>query len=94
MSDQYVSTTTCDQKHGELVGLLQNINDRLYKDNGTKSIQSRLNEHEQTMSNVLAAQTNFNAQLTRLFWTLFTLLLGGAGWCCKEVVLNWLSKGH
>ena len=91
--EKYVSTDSCNQKHGELVGLLQDINNRLYKDNGSKSIQSRLNEHEQTMTNVLNAQTNFSAQLTKLFWTLFTLLLGGAGWCCKEIILNYLLKG-
>lgn len=50
MSPEYMTADGCDKKHRETVELLQAINDRLYKDNGKKSIQSILNEHERILN--------------------------------------------
>lgn len=46
MSPEYMSVEACREKHKESMDLLLEINKRLFKDNGVKSIQTRLNEHE------------------------------------------------
>lgn len=46
MSPEYMTQEACKEKHKESMDLLLEINKRLFKDNGTKSIQTRLNEHE------------------------------------------------
>ena len=45
MNDEYMTKAGCDAKHKETLAVLTEINNRLYKDNGNKSIQTRLNEY-------------------------------------------------
>ena len=45
MTPEFMTMERCDEKHRETMSVLNAINDRLYKDNGKKSIQTRLNEH-------------------------------------------------
>jgi len=49
MTDEYVKTKDCNEKHGELKALLQSIDRRLFKDNGNLSIQTRLDRQSQAM---------------------------------------------
>lgn len=43
----YMSKADCDEKHEATMAILNEINDRLFKDNGKVSIQTRLDRHEQ-----------------------------------------------
>jgi len=42
MNEEYVTVSNCDRKHNDIMSKLNEINDRLYKDNGKLSIQTRL----------------------------------------------------
>jgi len=55
MSDIFMTQDGCDAKHKETVGLLTEINNRLYRDNGKKSIQTQLNEHGNVIASVQRA---------------------------------------
>lgn len=79
MSD-FMTTEGCDKKHEETMKVLSEINNRLYKDNGQKSIQSRLNEQEVTIGKVTDNQKKMDSALTRLFWAIATPLIGGCIW--------------
>jgi hypothetical protein len=46
MTDEFMTRDRCDKKHDELLGALKELNDRLYKDNGRLSIQTRLGRLE------------------------------------------------
>lgn len=50
MNDEYVLKSDCKETHEKSLGLLTEINNRLYKDNGRKSIQSVLNDHERILA--------------------------------------------
>ena len=43
---EYVLRKHCDEKHKELLAAVNGLNNRLYKDNGKRSIQSILNSHD------------------------------------------------
>ena len=55
MSYEYMTKDGCDLKHKETLAILTEINDRLYKDNGKKSIQTRLSEHSNVIASVQRA---------------------------------------
>lgn len=55
MSPEYVTVEEYETKHKETINLLKEINDRLYKDNGKKSIQTQLNEHGNVINSVQRA---------------------------------------
>jgi len=69
MSDEYMTKAGCDLKHKETLAVLTEINNRLYKDNGNKSIQTRLNEH----SNVIVS---FQHALWILYGAIILSLIG------------------
>ena len=49
MEDPYVQKSDCNHRHEELMSALNRLSDRLYRDNGHKSIQSCLNDHERIL---------------------------------------------
>lgn len=49
MSDDYVTDAACHQRSGEILAAVNKLADRLYKDNGTLSVQTRLDRHEQSL---------------------------------------------
>ena len=49
MSDEFMTKKGCDVKHKETMDVLTEIKDRLWKDNGNISIQTRLDRHNQTL---------------------------------------------
>ena len=46
MSDDFVTTKDCENRQKATMDLLKEINNRLFRDNGKKSFQTRLNAHE------------------------------------------------
>ncbi len=44
--EEYMTKAGCDEKHRELLRAVEKLSDRLYKDNGTLSMQSRLGRME------------------------------------------------
>lgn len=46
---EYVNKAECDVKFKELMTAITNISDRLYRDNGKRSIQSILNDHDRIL---------------------------------------------
>ena len=46
MNDDYVTTKDCEKHQKATMDLLKEINNRLFRDNGKKSFQTRLNAHE------------------------------------------------
>jgi hypothetical protein len=53
------------------------LGDRIYKDNGHMSIQSKQNQHDELIRQILAEQKCLNAILSRLTWLVIALLLSG-----------------
>ena len=49
MSDEFMTVEKCDEKHKQTMKVLNEINDRLFKDNGNLSIQTRLDRSTQTL---------------------------------------------
>ncbi len=45
MDDPYVTAKVCNERHAEIMGAIKKLDDKLYRDNGNKSVQSILNEH-------------------------------------------------
>lgn len=78
----FMTIEGCTEKHRETMGILNAINNRLYKDNGQKSIQSRLNEQETMINGIADNQKKMDGALTRLFWTIATPLIGASLWVC------------
>ena len=71
MTEKYVTEAVCEKKHQEtsdwnetLLGELHKLNDRLYKDNGNLSVQTRLDRQEQ-----------FLKALGKLIWMVGSVLL-------------------
>lgn len=89
----FMTIEGCNEKHRETMGVLNAINNRLYKDNGQKSIQSRLNEQEITITNVAENQRKMDGALTRLFWAVATPLIGGALWGGWLIIKFFISIG-
>ena len=46
---EYVDKEACDARHKELLDELKVISNRLYHDNGKRSIQSILNDHDRLL---------------------------------------------
>ena len=49
MSGEYMTRKACDRKHQQLLDAINTLNDRLYKDNGRRSIQSIINDHDRIL---------------------------------------------
>ena len=49
MSDEFMTVEKCDEKHKQTMKVLNEINDRLFKDNGNLSMQTRLDRSTQTL---------------------------------------------
>jgi hypothetical protein len=49
MGEDYMTVASCLDKHKETMKLLGEINDRLYKDNGKLSIQTRLDRGDRIL---------------------------------------------
>ena len=49
MNDEFMTVGKCDEKHKQTMKVLNEINDRLFKDNGNLSIQTRLDRSTQTL---------------------------------------------
>lgn len=93
MPDEFMRVKDCNEKHRETMDVLNAINDRLYRDNGQKSIQSRLNDQETTIKNITENQKKMDGALTRLFWTIATPLIGGSLWVCWIGVKYLITTG-
>ena len=48
-ADEYVTHETCSNNSRKILGKLESIEKRLFRDNGTISIQTRLDRHEQVI---------------------------------------------
>ena len=53
MSDDYVTHAECSEVNRRVLEKLASIERRLFKDNGTLSIQTRLDRHEQVIRAIL-----------------------------------------
>ena len=54
-AEEYVSTRACGEVSSRILAKLDSIERRLFKDNGTLSIQTRLDRHEQVIRVILWA---------------------------------------
>lgn len=45
----YVHKTDCETKHGEVLRAIDDLTNRLYKDNGRKSVQTILCDHDRVI---------------------------------------------
>ena len=92
-----------DSDHAEVMRLLNiiskeqaDVRNRLYKDNGNKSIQSRLNESDVILDEVIKNQGRMDGALTRLFWAIATPIIAGSLYgmiiLIKHVVILVLAK--
>ena len=54
-SEEYVTHEMCSDTSRQVLGKLDSIEKRLFRDNGTLSIQTRLDRHEQVIRGVLWA---------------------------------------
>jgi len=68
---EYVRRKDCESKHGELLAAVNALNNRLYKDNGRRSIQSILNSHD--------------TQIKFLLWIMSILTLAVIGAAVKLI---------
>ncbi len=55
MADEFVKTETCTEVSSRIFAKLDSIERRLFRDNGTLSIQTRLDRHEQFIRGILWA---------------------------------------
>ena len=55
MQQGYVTTETCSDNTGKILEKLESIDKRLFRDNGTLSIQTRIDRHEQVIRALLWA---------------------------------------
>ena len=46
---EFVTDEACKNRSGEILAAVEKLSARLYKDNGTISIQTRLDRHEQSL---------------------------------------------
>ena len=51
----YVTTAQCSENSGKILEKLDSIDKRLFRDNGTLSIQTRIDRHEQVIRALLWA---------------------------------------
>ena len=100
MEDVFVTVSDCERKHKEssdayksLVGLMNEINHRLYKDNGSKSIQSRLNAQEKSIFDICENQKRMDCALTRLFWAIASPVILGLLWLVFIIAKHLIMTG-
>ena len=55
MPQDYVTTQICSDNTGQILEKLESIDKRLFRDNGTLSIQTRIDRHEQVIRALLWA---------------------------------------
>ena len=55
MTPDYVTAETCSSNTGQILEKLESIDKRLFRDNGTLSIQTRIDRHEQVIRALLWA---------------------------------------
>jgi len=55
MADEFVKKSDCDSTSQKMLAGLKELNDRLIKDNGTKSVQTRLNDLTTAVTNLTNA---------------------------------------
>jgi hypothetical protein len=48
-NDTHVTDADCRARSGAILEAIEKLNSRLYKDNGTISIQTRMDRHEQSL---------------------------------------------
>ena len=53
VAEEYVTHETCSATSRQVLGKLDSIEKRLFRDNGTVSIQTRLDRHEQVIRGML-----------------------------------------
>ena len=51
----YITTAQCSENTGKILEKLESIDKRLFRDNGTISIQTRIDRHEQVIRALLWA---------------------------------------
>jgi len=80
MTEQYVThevfddhKAVCGRSFDTMITEVRRLNDNLFKDNGSKSIQSRLNEQEARLDH----EEMFHKGVKRFLWFIVTLLLTG-----------------
>jgi hypothetical protein len=52
-AEEYVTHEMCSETSRQVLGKLESIEKRLFRDNGTVSIQTRLDRHEQVIRGML-----------------------------------------
>jgi len=77
MSGEFVERKDCEAKYGELMGAINRLNDRLYRDNGRRSIQSILNSHDTAIK--FLSWICSMATVAILAATVKLIFFGGAG---------------
>ena len=74
-----VTQGECQQTRGEILKALKDLNDRLYRDNGHLSIQTRLDRQEQVLKTFTKAIGTMGAVLgTTIVGLLWKLIVGAA----------------
>lgn len=63
-NDNHVTDVDCKRRSGAILEAIEALNNRLYRDNGTISIQTRMDRHEQSLK-----------LLTRLVYGVVALVL-------------------
>ena len=49
MTDEPVTDAQCMERSGKILAAIERLETRLFRDNGTLSVQTRLDRHEQTI---------------------------------------------
>ena len=49
MADEFMTIKNCNEKHREIMSALSELNNRLYRDNGHLSIQTRLDRGDRIL---------------------------------------------
>ena len=53
--EDHVTDAQCNERSGKILAAIERLENRLYRDNGTLSVQTRLDRHEQTLHNLSKA---------------------------------------
>jgi hypothetical protein len=74
-AEEYVTHEMCSETSRQVLGKLESIEKRLFRDNGTVSIQTRLDRHEQVIRGMLWGLSVIgSALLTSMVVALLVLL--------------------
>ena len=67
MADEFVKKSVCDSIRQKMLDGLNELNGRLYRDNGTKSVQTQISELNKAMTNLTnALAAHIKAERTAL----------------------------